>query len=92
MFGENTRLVVYPDTGHIDVKGGVIDQFGFGVKNLLEGSNAGTEFRYEVIISDGDLQKKCGVSEKEAQKLKQKMRKRTGNARPSRTRGASYAR
>lgn len=67
MFGENTRLVVYPDTGHIDVKGGVIDQFGFGVKNLLEGSNAGTEFRYEVIISDGDLQKKCGVSEKEAE-------------------------
>ena len=33
-----------------------------------------------------------GVSEKEAQKLKQKMSKRTGNARPSRARGASYAR
>ena len=67
MFGEDKRLVVYPDTGRIDIKGGEIEGFGLGVKNLLEGSNAGTDFNYEVVVSDDNIQKKCGVSEREAE-------------------------
>jgi len=67
MFGENKELVMYPDTMHIDVKGGELSGFGFGVKNTLEGSQAGTEFRYEVIVADDYLQNKCGVSEREAE-------------------------
>ena len=67
MYGENTPVVKYPKTGIIDVKGGEIGQFGFGIKNLLEGSNAGTKFSYEVVIADDDLQKKCGVSAREAE-------------------------
>jgi len=67
MFGESSRLVAYPDTEHINVKGGEIAEFGFGVKNLLEGSNAGTKFNYEVIVFDSQIQKNCGVSEREAE-------------------------
>ena len=67
MFGEDKRLVVYPDTGHVNVKGGEISEFGFGIKNLLEGSNAGTDFNYEVVVSDDSIQAKCGVSEREAE-------------------------
>ena len=67
MFGENKRLVVYPDTGHINARGGEISGFGLGVKNLLEGSQAGTKFNYEVEVSDDDIQRKCGISEREAE-------------------------
>jgi len=67
MFGEDSRLVAYPDTEHINVKGGELGEFGFGVKNLLEGSQAGTSFNYEVVVSDDDIQKNCGVSEREAE-------------------------
>jgi len=67
MFGEDKKLVVYPDTGRIDAKGGELSGFGIGIKNLLEGSNAGTSFNYEVVVADDDIQKKCGVSEREAE-------------------------
>ena len=67
MFGEDKRLVVYPDTGRIDAKGGELSGFGLGIKNLLEGSQAGTSFNYEVVVADDDIQKKCGVSEREAE-------------------------
>jgi len=67
MFGEDKKLVAYPDTEHIDVKGGELAEFGFGVKNLLEGSNAGTSFNYEVVVSDDNIQNNCGVSKQEAE-------------------------
>jgi len=66
MFGSNKELVMYPDTLHIDVKGGELSGFGFGVKNILEGAQAGTEFRYEVIVADNFIEDKCGVTEEEA--------------------------
>jgi hypothetical protein len=66
LFGEDKRLVVYPDTRRIEVKGGDIGGFGIVVKNILQGSQAGTDFSYEVIVSD-DIRKKCGVSEIEAE-------------------------
>lgn len=61
MFGEDKKLVVYPDTRIIDAKAGEISQFGIGIKNLLQGSNPETTFTYEVKVSDADIQKKCGV-------------------------------
>jgi len=66
MFGDDRRLVVYPDTRHIRIKGGEIGGFGIGIKNLLKGNQAGTDFEYEVVVSDADIKKKCGVGESEA--------------------------
>ena len=64
MFGEDKKLVVYPDTRHIEVKAGEASGFGVGIKNLLKGK-ADQMFSYEVILSDPDIQKKCGVGEQE---------------------------
>ena len=67
MFGNDKRVVIYPDTRHINVKGGEISGFGIGIKNLLEGSTAGTTFEYEVVVSDNDIGKKCGISSEKAE-------------------------
>jgi hypothetical protein len=67
MFGEDKKLVVYPDSRHIDLKQGKTDGFGIGIKNLLTGTSQSTKFSYEVVVSDPDLRNKCGISETEAQ-------------------------
>ena len=65
LFGGDKKLVVYPDTQQRDIKQGDHDGFGIGIKNLIEGSN-NVKFSYEVIVSDTDIRKKCGVTEQEA--------------------------
>ena len=65
LFGEDKKLVVYPDTRRRDIRQGDSDGFGIGIKNLLEGSND-VKFSYEVVVSDPDIRKKCGVTEQEA--------------------------
>jgi len=67
LFGSDKKLVVYPDSRHIDVKQGDPSGFGIGIKNLLEGSTTDVKFSYEVVVSDPDLRNKCGVSEQEAE-------------------------
>ncbi|MFA4960659.1 MAG: hypothetical protein WC548_03255 [Candidatus Pacearchaeota archaeon] len=66
MFGDDKRLVIYPDTRLIEIKGGKVGGFGIGIKNLLQGNSAVTSFTYEVLVSDTDIQKKCGFSEQQA--------------------------
>ena len=66
LFGENKKLVVYPDTRHVMVKSGKASGFGIGIKNLLTGVQD-KKFSYEVIVSDPDIQSKCGVGEREAE-------------------------
>ena len=67
LFGENKKLVVYPDSRHINVEQGKTGGFGIGIKNLLPGNTVDTEFSYEVIVSDPDIRKKCGVGERDAE-------------------------
>jgi hypothetical protein len=64
MFGDQKDLVIYPDTRHIEVEVGEVSGFGLGIKNV-DGLTGG-KFSYEVIVSDPDIQSKCGVSESEA--------------------------
>lgn len=66
LFGEDKKLVVYPDTRHINVKMGEASGFGMGIKNLLTGVQD-KKFSYEVIVSDPDIRQKCGVGEREAE-------------------------
>lgn len=62
LFGEDKGVVVYPASRRMEIEQTEIDGFGIGIKNLL--SNAGqNEFSYEVVVSDPDLKRKCGVSE-----------------------------
>jgi len=66
LFGDDKKLVVYPDTRHIEVKAGKSSGFGIGIKNLLKGVQD-KKFSYEVIVSDPDIRRKCGVGEREAE-------------------------
>lgn len=66
LFGENKRLVTYPDTRLVKISQGEVDGFGIGMKNLISGASAqDVRFSYEVVVSDPDLMIKCGVSESE---------------------------
>jgi len=60
LFGDEKKLVAYPSNRHIEIKQGKVDGFGFGIKNLESSSLI---FSYEVIVSDTDVQTKCGVSD-----------------------------
>ena len=62
LFGEDKAVVVYPASRRMEVVQGEIDAFGIGIKNLL-GTAGGNTFSYETIVSDPDLQRKCGISE-----------------------------
>ena len=66
LFGENKKLVVYPNTRKIEAKLGESSGFGIGIKNLIQGTQD-KKFSYEVIVSDPDIRAKCGVTELEAE-------------------------
>lgn len=65
LFGEDKKLVIYPDSRQIEVEQGQVNGFGIGIKNLKSGKAAGDMFSYEVIVSDPEVRNKCGVSETE---------------------------
>ena len=69
LFGENKKLVVYPDSKRIDVVQTEPNGFGIGIKNLQQGSTANVAFTYEVLVSDPDVRKKCGVSDSQIMDL-----------------------
>lgn len=61
LFGEDSRLVIYPDSRLVNVKvGGKVSGFGIGIRNLLE-SASNVKFSYEVVVADPNLESKCGV-------------------------------
>ena len=69
LFGEDKKLVMYPDSREIKIKVGDIGGFGFGIQNLLTGTQStDAKFSYEVIVSDEDVRSKCGVSEQEIER------------------------
>ena len=65
IFGKEEKLAVYPTNREISASPGKLAGFGIGIKNLRQGKNDNT-FSYEVIVSDPDIEKKCGVSAEEA--------------------------
>jgi len=62
LFGEDKGVVLYPASKRIEVEQGEVNGFGIGIKNLL-GKAEGNTFSYETIVSDPDIQRKCGVDE-----------------------------
>ncbi len=62
IFGEDKKVVVYPSNRHIELRPGKVDGFGIGIKNTYDQSKT---FSYEVVVSDADVQQKCGVSDSE---------------------------
>ena len=65
LFGEDKKLVVFPDTRTIEAPQGEQSGFGIGISNQLSTASQDT-FSYEVVVSDPDIRNKCGVSEAEA--------------------------
>jgi hypothetical protein len=63
LFSEDSKISIYPGTRLVEIKQEATGGVGIGIKNLLVGS-AGTDktFSYSVVISDTDLESKCGVS------------------------------
>ncbi len=66
LFGENKEVVIYPSSRLLKIKQDETDGFGIGIRNLLSGGGI-KKFSYEVYVSDQDIKRKCGVSEKEAE-------------------------
>ncbi len=62
LFSEESKVSVYPGTRFVEIKQGVTDGVGIGIKNLLTGASGNKQFSYEVVISDTELQDKCGIS------------------------------
>jgi hypothetical protein len=65
LFGEDKKLVVYPDTRRVEVRQGKIEGFAVAIKNLQSGSTASGQFSYEVVVSDMQVREKCGVTDAE---------------------------
>jgi hypothetical protein len=69
LFGADQKVAVYPNSKQIEIVQGKASGFGIGIKNLRTGSSSGTRFSYEVVVSDPDVQTKCGVTDAEILKL-----------------------
>jgi hypothetical protein len=59
LFGDNSKLVMYPDSREINIDVGEDGAFAFGIQNLLRGSGQNTDFTYEVSVSDSG---NCGLA------------------------------
>ncbi len=63
IFSEESKIAIFPGTRFIEIKQEDTDGVGLGIRNRLQGVAGTSTFSYEVIVSDPDLQRKCGVSE-----------------------------
>jgi len=66
LFAEESKIVIYPQTRFVEIKQEKTDGVGIGIRNLETGGGT-KKFSYEVVVSDPDLQKKCGISEEIAE-------------------------
>lgn len=67
LFGNDQRLAIYPASGLIESKSGKDSAFGFGIKNLLQGSEGENAlFSYEVKVTDAG---NCGRTVDELESL-----------------------
>ncbi len=62
LFAEDSKVVIYPQTKYLEIKQEKTDGVGIGIRNLETGGGTKT-FSYEVVISDPDLQEKCGIKD-----------------------------
>jgi hypothetical protein len=63
LFGEDKRMVIYPSSGKVTVKQGIIEGFAIGISNKLTGAQSqNAKFSYKVVPVS-DVQTDCGVSE-----------------------------
>jgi len=67
LFVEDKKTVIYLAGNEAKVKQGKTWGIAFGIKNLKQGVSSSNKFDYEVIVSDPDLRKKCGITEKTAE-------------------------
>lgn len=63
LFGDESKIAIYPGNRLVEIKQESLDGIGIGIKNLLQGVGGTSTFSYEVVVSDPDLERKCGVSE-----------------------------
>jgi hypothetical protein len=67
LFSEDSKTSIYPDTRLIVIKQETTDGAGIGIKNLLQGASGNGNFSYAVVVSDDQIQTKCGISADTAQ-------------------------
>ncbi len=67
LFSEESRVSIYPGTRLVEIKQESTDGVGVGIKNLLTGASGDKTFSYVVVVSDTDLEKKCGIGADEAE-------------------------
>jgi len=65
LFGADKKIAMYPENQQHKIKQGDTGGFGFGIKNLNQGTVEDGIFSYEVLVDDPDIESKCGISEKE---------------------------
>lgn len=63
MFGEEKRVVVYPESGTIKIKQGKTEGFVIGIKNKLSGSSA-TSLKFAYLVTPVDYEE-CDSTEEE---------------------------
>lgn len=62
LFSEESKISIYPSTRLVEIKQETTDGVGIGIKNLLTGASTDKKFSYTVVVSDSDLQNKCGIN------------------------------
>lgn len=66
-WGEEKRLMIYPDSKQLRVRSGSEGAFAVGIKNLLTGADSTTkQFRYEISVAERG---NCQVGERELEQL-----------------------
>jgi len=62
LFSEESKISIYPSTRLVEIRQETTDGVGIGIRNLLTGASGSKKFSYTVIVSDSDIQSKCGVN------------------------------
>lgn len=62
LFSEESRITIYPGTRLVEIKQEKTDGPGIGIRNLLTGASGDKKFSYNVIVSDSNIQSKCGIN------------------------------
>lgn len=67
LFSEDRKIVVYLANQEAKIKQGEVWGVAFGIKNLEAGTPTAGKFSYNVVVSDPDLKKKCGLASKDVE-------------------------
>jgi hypothetical protein len=67
LFVEDVKTVVYLPNQKAVIKQNQDWGVAFAIKNLIQGKAEDSSFSYEVVVSDPNVQKNCGISEREVE-------------------------